>query len=147
MHTNPIRRKSVVIGATAWLLTNCQSDPAAPEAKHTRLLLPPASATAPMLGLPRADALRFQLRELGLPDEALARSVVQRSHRLPTGGSIVQLEQRVHDLPVFRGRASVTMDSQQRLVSVAHQLATNMPLGDDADEPVGGDDGRNRREG
>ncbi|HET8935543.1 MAG TPA: hypothetical protein VFN67_18975 [Polyangiales bacterium] len=89
------------------------------------------SASAPelprsrSLDLPLAhDAMRVRLRELGLNERTLDDSEVERSHRLPTGGSIVQVSQRAHGVPVFRARASLTMDADQRVVAASQGLSS-----------------------
>jgi large repetitive protein len=78
-------------------------------------------------GMPRDEAVREQLGalapDLGLSQRALQGAQLERSHRLPTGGSVVQLAQRAHGLPIFRAHASVTLDAQQRVVAVSSELS------------------------
>jgi len=82
-------------------------------------------------GMMSADVMRVQLKELapqlGLGESALQRSELLVSHRLASGGRVLQLGQRAHGLSLFQARASLTLDAHNRVVAVASQLAEDVP--------------------
>jgi hypothetical protein len=67
--------------------------------------------------------LQRHARQLGLAVSTLQRSVVESSQVLPGGASVWQFGQRIAGLPVFHARASVVMDGQHQLISLANHLA------------------------
>jgi MYXO-CTERM domain-containing protein len=59
---------------------------------------------------------------LGTPVASLRDAAMTGTHDVAGGGTIVQFEQRVHGISVFRTRASVLLDADKNLVSIANGL-------------------------
>lgn len=146
MHITPLRRESAICCAIASLaVASCEVESAArvPNASTAGHAAVPATATAARTGfwqrssvqdrllargMHRDDAVRVRLHELapelGLSESALDGLVLEHNHRLPSGGSIVRVAQRVHGVPVFQARASLVMDADQRVLAVGSQLTS-----------------------
>jgi len=79
------------------------------------------------------QAARLQLmrhaRVLGLTDAAVDLTQLTSAHALPAGASVLQFTQRAHGLEVFGARASVLLDANKHMVSLANHLspAANAP--------------------
>lgn len=88
-----------------------------------------ASATmaAAMNEMPMDEAARAQLVHnaptLQLSAKAALAAQVEDSHPLPGGARVVRFKQRVDGIDVFHGRASVLLDANKNLVSLASNLA------------------------
>ena len=60
---------------------------------------------------------------LGASEASLRDAALTGTHDVAGGGSIIQFEQRVHGIEVFRARTSVLLDADRNLVSIANGLA------------------------
>ena len=146
MHKN----QTLLAPGIVWLVMSCQAEPSTalpspaqpaytPVPVRQALTQPSAQmllrprALDPLLieGLQPAEVVRVQLKELapelGLGASALQHSELVHSQRLASGGRVVQMGQRAFGLPLFRARASLTLDAQQRVVAVASQLVRELP--------------------
>ncbi|HWL88506.1 MAG TPA: M36 family metallopeptidase, partial [Polyangiaceae bacterium] len=74
------------------------------------------SETAARLHLERQSSL------LGVHENTAKTSPVAATHTLANGASVVQFAQRLNDVEVFRARASVVLDADKNLVSIASSL-------------------------
>jgi uncharacterized protein (TIGR03382 family) len=59
---------------------------------------------------------------LGLNEAVVAHATLKGTHTMPGGGSVVQFEQQIDGVSVFRSRASVVLDASKNLVSLASTL-------------------------
>ena len=79
------------------------------------------------------QAARLQLmrhaRVLGLSDQAVQQTQLTTAHGLSAGASVLQFTQRAHGMEIFGGRASVVLDANKHMVSMANHLspAANAP--------------------
>ncbi len=91
-----------------------------------RFVMGSLDATRVPLGLSSEAAARLHLQRhasmLDLSDVVVRGAVLQASHDLPGGASIVQLTQSVGGVPVFRARASIVLDAGKHLASIATTL-------------------------
>ena len=87
---------------------------ASPAARAVRLNLQPESATR--LHLER------HARMLGLSEAAVRGAVFKSWHTMAGGAGVALFEQRVNGVEVFRGRASVLVDSANQLVSITNSM-------------------------
>jgi MYXO-CTERM domain-containing protein len=60
---------------------------------------------------------------LGASEVSLRDAALTGTHDVAGGGTIVQFEQRVHGIEVFRARTSVLLDAEKNLVSISNGLA------------------------
>ncbi|HET8933047.1 MAG TPA: M36 family metallopeptidase [Polyangiales bacterium] len=94
----------------------------------------PNAMAAAMQGMPASEIARAQLvhnaNTLQLNERAAREAEVEDSHALPGGAQVVRFKQRVDGVDVFRGRASVVLDAQKNLVSLASSLAPAWQNGD-----------------
>ena len=88
---------------------------ASPAAQATRVNLQPEAATR--LHLERHAHM------LGLSETAVRGAVFKSWHAMTGGAGVAQFEQRVDGIEVFRGRASVLVDSANQLVSISNSMA------------------------
>jgi len=95
--------------ARTVLGTNIGAKPASP--------IKATSETAARLHLVRNAGL------LGASEASLREAVLTGTHEVAGGGTIVQFEQRVHGIEVFRARTSVFVDADKNLVSISNGLA------------------------
>jgi MYXO-CTERM domain-containing protein len=88
------------------------------------LASPAAHAARLNLGHETVARLHFERHAvaLGLSGAAVRGAVLKGLHTLPAGASLVQFEQRIGDVEVFRARASVVMDAANQLVSIANSF-------------------------
>jgi large repetitive protein len=102
------------------------------ESGKPRLLLgakadDPTAMAAAMDGMPAAEVARAQLVHnadtLQVSKQAASDVLVEDSQALPGGAQVVRFKQRIDGIDVFRGRASVVLDAQKNLVSLASSLA------------------------
>jgi len=86
-----------------------------------------ASMVAAMSGMPADEVARAQLVHnaptLQLNTKTALDAQVEGTHALPGGAQVVRFKQRLDGIDVFRGRASVVIDAQKNLVSLASNLA------------------------
>ncbi len=91
-----------------------------------RLLAGAAGTSRETLRVSEEVAARLHIahnaRALGVQEAVLTDAVVKGTHLMTGGGSVVQFEQRVEGVPVFRSRASVVLDASKNLVSLASTL-------------------------
>jgi MYXO-CTERM domain-containing protein len=59
---------------------------------------------------------------LGASDGSIRDAALTGTHDVAGGGTIVQFEQRVHGIEVFRARSSVLIDADRNLVSISNGL-------------------------
>ncbi|MET0595091.1 MAG: M36 family metallopeptidase, partial [Polyangiaceae bacterium] len=60
---------------------------------------------------------------LGAGEDSIRNAALTGTHQIAGGGTIVQFGQRVNGIEVFRTRASVLLDADKNLVSIANGLA------------------------
>lgn len=93
-----------------------------------------SAMAAAMNGMPTSEIARAQLvhnaSTLQLNEQAAREAVVEDTHALPGGAQVVRFKQRVDGVDVFRGRASVVLDADKNLVSLASNLAPAWQNGD-----------------
>jgi hypothetical protein len=86
-----------------------------------------ATMAAVMDGMPTDEVARAQLVRnadtLQLNANVVRDAQLDDTHTLPGGAQVVRFKQRVDGIDVFRGRASVVLDAQKNLVSLASSLA------------------------
>jgi len=91
-----------------------------------RVIFGGLAANRPTLGVTAETAARVHLlrhvEPLGLNEHAVRAATVSSTHDLAGGASIVQFEQRVDGIEVFRSRASVVLDATKNLVSIGSNL-------------------------
>src|SRR5262249_19025749 len=99
------------------------------ESGAARMILATLDPAHPALDVAPEVAARIHLERhaeaLGLPVSVAKTALVAAEHSLMNGASIVQLEQRVAGVQVFRARASILMDAKKQLVSLASSLHPN----------------------
>jgi hypothetical protein len=85
---------------------------------------PAANATRLNLGHETVARLHFERHAgaLGLSAAAVQGAVFKGWHALPEGAGLAQFEQRINDIEVFRARASVVVDANNHLVSIANSF-------------------------
>jgi hypothetical protein len=66
---------------------------------------------------------------LGAGAASIREAAMTGTHTLAGGGTIVQFGQRVNGIEVFRSRASVLLDADKNLVSIANGLASTVSTG------------------
>jgi hypothetical protein len=85
-----------------------------------------SAMAAAMDGMPASEIARAQLvhnaSTLKLTPTTARDAQVEDSHKLPGGAEVVRFKQRVDGVDVFHGRASVVLDAQKNLVSLASSL-------------------------
>ncbi|HMI87222.1 MAG TPA: M36 family metallopeptidase [Polyangiaceae bacterium] len=88
------------------------------------LASPAANAARLNVGHETVARLHFERHAaaLGLNGAAVNGAVFKGWHALPAGAGLVQFEQRIGDVEVFRARASVVMDSAHQLVSISNSF-------------------------
>ena len=59
---------------------------------------------------------------LGASEASIRDAALTGTHDVAGGGTIVQFEQRVHGIEVFRARTSILLDADKNLVSIANGL-------------------------
>jgi MYXO-CTERM domain-containing protein len=95
-------------------------------AGRARLVQGVRDAAFPSLGVDAETAARLHLARhselLGVSEPAIVAANVTGTHAIAGGASIVQLAQRVAGVEVFRARASVVLDAQMQMVSIASTL-------------------------
>jgi hypothetical protein len=92
---------------------------------------PPSHAARLNLGHETVARLHFERHAaaLGLNEAAVRGAVLTGVHSMPAGASVVQFEQRIGDVEVFRARASVIMDAANQLVSIGNSFpASNVKV-------------------
>ncbi|WP_394839017.1 M36 family metallopeptidase [Pendulispora rubella] len=91
-----------------------------------RVILGGLAEDRPTLGVNAETAARVHLlrhaEPLGLNENAVRGAAVTASHAIGGGASIVQFEQRIDGLEVFRSRATVVVDATKNLVSLGSNL-------------------------
>ena len=93
---------------------------------RARLVLGIKDAAFPALGVNAETAARLHLARhgemLGISEAAVLAANVTTAQTIAGGASIVQLAQRVGGVEVFRARASVVLDGQMQMMSIASTL-------------------------
>jgi MYXO-CTERM domain-containing protein len=91
-----------------------------------RFLIGGADRDAAALPVSADAAARLHIahnaQALGLNEAVVAHATVKGTQTLAGGGSVVQFEQQVDGVTVFRSRASVVLDASKNLVSLASTL-------------------------
>jgi hypothetical protein len=94
-----------------------------------RFVLASPAANASRLNLAHETVARLHFERhataLGLSQAVVRGASLKAVHALPAGASIVQFEQRIGDVEVFRARASVLMNADNQLVSIANSFPTS----------------------
>ena len=94
---------------------------------NARVIVGGLSEDRPTLSANAETAARVHLlrhaQPLGLNENAVRGAEVTARHAIGGGASIVQFEQRIDGLEVFRSRASVVVDATKNLVTLASNLS------------------------
>jgi large repetitive protein len=95
------------------------------ESGYARTILSTSHVSSPIRVTAESAARLHLVRHadaLGTGETSLRDAALTSTHDIAGGGSIVQFEQRVHGIEVFRARASVVLDADKNLVSIANGL-------------------------
>ncbi|WP_394849508.1 M36 family metallopeptidase [Pendulispora brunnea] len=94
---------------------------------NARVILGGLGEDRPTLSVNAETAARVHLlrhaEALGLNEDAVRGAAVTASHAVAGGASIVQFEQRIDGIEVFRSRATVLVDATKHLVSLGSNLS------------------------